>query len=145
VLPGKPAVAVLYARHLAWWKQELGALYVTELTSECIEACYRTLMLPPDPSKGKRRKRSASTANRYLISLSSCLSFARKLKWIRDNPVFGVEKQAEPRGRVRFLSRPVDGPDSELERLLKACKESQNPDLYDVVTLGIWTGCREGS
>jgi integrase len=55
-----------------------------------------------------------------------------------------VEKESEPRGRVRFLSRPVDGEGSELERLLAACKVSQNPNLHDLVVLAIWTGCREG-
>jgi integrase len=45
---------------------------------------------------------------------------------------------------VRFLSRPIDGERSELERLLAACRESANPDLEDLVVLAIWTGCREG-
>jgi integrase len=91
------------------------------------------------------RRRSATTANRYLISLSSCLSFGRKrLKWLSINPVSGVEKEAEPRERVRFLSRPVDSENSELERLLAACKDSQSPDLHDLVLLAIWTGCHEG-
>jgi integrase len=142
VLPGKPAVAVAYRRHLEWWKQELGGYYLPDLTSNVIEEAYRKLLKEPG-STG--RKRSATTANRYLISLSSCLSFGRKrLKWIGINPMSGVEKEAEPRGRVRFLSRPVDGEGSELERLLAACRQSSCPILYDLVVLAIWTGCREG-
>jgi integrase len=142
ILPGKPAVSALYGRHLAWWRNELGAHYLADLTSELIEGGYRKLLREPG-STG--RQRSPATANRYLISLSSCLAFGRKrLKWLRGNPVSGVEKEAEPRGRVRFLSRPVDGDGSELERLLSACKASRNPDLYDLVILGVWTGCREG-
>lgn len=142
VLPGKPAVAALYGRNLAWWRNEMGGYYLADLTSELIEGLYRKLLREPGLTG---RKRGAATANRYLISLSACLSFGRKnLKWLRDNPVAGVEKEPEPRGRARFLSRPGDGQNSELERLLQACTESRNPDLYDWVVLGIWTGCREG-
>jgi integrase len=142
VLPGKPAVAAAYRRHLDWWKEELGSCYVSDLTSGLIEETYRRLLRDPGPTG---RKRSSATANRYLISLSSCLSFGRKrLKWLGSNPASGVEKEREPRGRVRFLSRPVDGDDSELERLLAACRQSSSADLYDLVVLAIWTGCREG-
>lgn len=141
ILPGKPAVEEMYKGHLAWWKKELGATYLRELTSDLIDAAYRKLLREPGSSG---RRRSPTTANRYLISLSSCLSFGRKrLKWLRANPVSEIEKEAEPRGRVRFLSRPVDGDDSELERLLAACRESENPDLHDLVLLAIWSGCRE--
>ena len=57
---------------------------------------------------------------------------------MNSNPVSGLEKASEHRGRVRFLSRPVDGEGSELERLLKACRESPNQDLHDLVILAIW-------
>jgi integrase len=142
VLPNKLAIAASYGQHLAWWRDRLGAHPLSELRSELIEAAYRQLLREPG-STGRRR--SATTANRYLISLSSCLTFGRKkLKWLSVNPASGVEKEPEPRGRVRFLSRPVDGDGSELERLLAACKVSQNPNLHDLVVLAIWTGCREG-
>jgi integrase len=140
-LPGKPAVAVMYGRHLAWWKEELGAYYLDDLTSDQIEEKYRKLLREPGDTG---RRRTSTTANRYLISLSACFSYGRKrLKWTDRNPVADVEKEREPKGRVRFLSRPVDGEDSELDRLLRACKESRNRDLYDLVTLALWTGCRE--
>lgn len=143
VLPGKPAVASSYARHLRWWRDEIGAHILTELEPDDIERSYRKLLAEPTPSTG--RKRSAATANRYLISLSSCLTYGRKrLKWLKSNPAGGVEKEAEPRGRVRFLSRPIDGGSSELGRLLEACRKSENRDLTDLVILAIWTGCREG-
>jgi integrase len=141
VLPGKPAVAAGYGMHLAWWKDQCGACYLSDLTSELVEESYRKLLHEPGPTG---RNRSATTANRYLISLSSCLSYGRKkLKWLSASPVSGVEKEAEPRGRIRFLSRPVDGEGSELERLLAVCRRSSNPDLHDLVVLAIFTGCRE--
>jgi integrase len=37
----------------------------------------------------------------------------------------------------------VDEPESELDRLLEACRKSRNPDLYDLVQLAIMTGMRE--
>lgn len=141
VLPGKPAVANLYGRHLRWWKECLGAYYLSDLTADLIEGCYTRLLREPGPTG---RERSASTANRYLISLSACLGYARKrLKWIDRNPVADVDRHREPKGRVRFLSRPVDEENCELDRLLAACRKSRNHDLYDLVVLGLWTGCRE--
>ena len=141
-LPGKPAVAAMYGRHLDWWREELCAYYLDELTSDQVEERYRKLLREPGETG---RKRTSATANRYLISLSACFGYGRKrLKWTDRNPVADVEKEKEPKGRVRFLSRPVDGDNSELYRLLRACRESRNRDLYDFVTLALWTGCREG-
>jgi len=142
VLPAKSAVEILYARHLRWWREQLGTYYLADLSAEVIEEAYRKLLREPSSTN---RKRSPSTANRYLISLSSCLTYGReRLKWLDHNAVSNVEREPEPRGRVRFLSRPVDEKDSELKRLLRSCKASQNADLYDLVVIGIWTGCREG-
>jgi len=144
-LPQKPDVEELYGRHLKWWREHLGHYRLSDLSSDLIEAAYHTILREPG-STG--RKRGPATANRYLISLSSCLSHGRKpLKWLQNNPVFEVERKNEPKGRVRFLSRPVDEADkknSEIDRLLAACRASRNRDLADLVTLGIWTGCREG-
>lgn len=141
-LPAKPAVTTLYGRHLHWWKEELGAYYLSDLSSETIDESYRKLLRNPGPTG---RRRSATTANRYLISLGACLTYGRKrLKWLDRSPVSEIEREKEPKGRVRFLSRPADEEDSELDRLLAACRASQNPDLYDLVTLALWTGCREG-
>jgi integrase len=140
-LPGKPAVSAMYGRQLDWWKDELGAYYLDDLTSDQVEESYRKLLREPGDTG---RKRTSATANRYLISLSACFSYGRKrLKWTDRNPVADVEREKEPKGRVRFLSRPVDGEDSELDRLLRACKGSRNRDLYDLVVLALWTGCRE--
>ena len=48
-----------------------------------------------------------------------------------------MSKPKEPRGRVRFLS------DDERERLLDACRESDNPLLYTIVVLALSTGARK--
>ncbi len=67
-LPGKPAVAVLYGRHLTWWRAELGSYFLDDLTSDRIEEGYRKLLREPS---GDGRKRSGTTANRYLILRST--------------------------------------------------------------------------
>jgi len=58
-------------------------------------------------------------------------------EWMEQNPVRKVSKYKEPRGRVRFLS------DDEREKLLEACKESDNRFLYTVVVLALSTGARK--
>ena len=95
-----------------------------------------------DPEKDAKRvksKRSGPTVNRYLAALSVCLTYAVKtLQWIERNPCERITKMPENRGRVRFLS------DSERDRLLSACRQSSNPDLYIAVLLSLSTGAREG-
>ena len=49
-----------------------------------------------------------------------------------------VRKLKEPPGRVRFLS------DDERERLLAACKQSTNKELYLAFILALSTGARQG-
>lgn len=55
-----------------------------------------------------------------------------------DTPFRRVSRPREPRGRVRFLS------DEERDRLLAACRDSQNPHLYTIVVLALATGARKG-
>ena len=58
--------------------------------------------------------------------------------WLDDSPLRKLTKPKEPRGRIRFLS------DEERERLLTACKESQNPYLFTVIVVALSTGMRHG-
>ncbi len=96
---------------------------------------------PPtgDPIKDAKRaksKRSGATVNRYLASLSSCLTYGVKtLEWIERNPCERVNKPKESKGRIRFLS------DDERISLLKACESHK--DLYLAVVLALSTGARQ--
>ena len=86
----------------------------------------------------KGKPRSSATTVRYLAALSHVYSVAtREWEWVTDNPILKIKKPKEPKGRVRFLS------DDERDRLLKACKESDNPILYPVVVLALSTGARK--
>ena len=89
-------------------------------------------------AKRPKAKRSGPTANRYLAALSVCLSYGVKtLQWLERNPCERITKSKENRGRVRFLS------DDERARLLTACRESGNEDLYLAVVLSLTTGARQ--
>jgi integrase len=59
-------------------------------------------------------------------------------EWASQNPVLGIRKPKEPRGRERYLS------EHELQKLLSACQASSSSHLHDVVVLALCTGMRRG-
>jgi integrase len=68
--------------------------------------------------------------------LSAALGYGVKtLQWIERDPCERIEKPAESKGRVRFLS------DDERSALLAQCKA--HPDLYLAVVLALSTGARQ--
>lgn len=120
-------------RNLQWWKTQLGEKRLVDITPALLVE-QRDKLSQGGPGG---RPCSPATVNRYIASLSSAFSAAvRDWGWIDDSPVRKVRKLTEPRGRVRFLS------DEERERLLNACRESENPYLYTVVVLALATGMR---
>jgi integrase len=140
---GLPAsCAGAYSPHLDWWAVKLGGYRLVDIGPELIAKLREELCREPGNS-GKRR--GPTTVNRYLNTLSAVFSFgeSEEVGWTDHNPVRKVRRKPEPEGRKRFLSRPVDEPESELDRLLEACRKSQNHDLYDLVLLAILTGMRE--
>jgi len=163
VAPRTPASLEKKRQYLAWWKKELGAYSLAELTPGRIgDARDKLLREPRNPERvEKLRKagrdpgkaalpRDAATTTRYLAALSHALSVAAKeWGWLEDSPMRKVTKPKEPRGRVRFLSDDTVGPNGETvegerTRLLKACKESSNKYLHPVVVLALATGMRQG-
>ncbi len=124
-------------QHLDYWRAELGTLPLADVTPAIIKE--RLARLADEPSQRTGKLRSASTLNHYRQALASVLTEAVKnWEWLDASPMVKVGKKSEPRGRVRFLS------DDERERLLTACKESSNPDLYLAVLLALTTGARQG-
>ncbi|MHB1642619.1 MAG: tyrosine-type recombinase/integrase [Acidithiobacillus sp.] len=123
-------------QHLDYWKAELGTLSLADVTPAVIKE--RMTRLADEPSERTGRNRSASTLNHYRQALASVMTEAVKdWEWLEASPMVKVGKKAEPRGRVRYLS------DDERERLLSACKESANDDLYLAVLLALTTGGRQ--
>ena len=121
--------------YLEYWDQALGAYALADLTPSLIVSARNKLM----GSKNRfGRERGATTANRYVAALSHVLTVAiNDWEWLEIHPVRKISKLKQPRGRVRFLS------DEERERLLTACRESDNPHLFAIVVLALSTGARK--
>ena len=123
-------------QHLDYWRAELGALPLADVTPAIIKERMTRLTDEPSPRTGKLR--GASTLNHYRQALASVMTEAVKnWEWLEASPMVKVGKKTEPRGRVRYLS------DDERERLLTACRESSNPDLYLAVIMSLTTGGRQ--
>jgi len=120
---------------LEWWKNKIGNHLLSEVTPALV-AEHRDLLLREVGDRGK--KRSPATVSRFLAALSHVFTIAMKeWGWITDSPLRKVQKPKEPRGRVRFLD------DEEREKLLTACKNSEEPFLYSIVVLCLSTGARK--
>ncbi|MEK6594687.1 MAG: site-specific integrase [Pseudomonadota bacterium] len=121
---------------LGRWKQELGGVAVSNVTPARIVE-VRDRLQSEKTYRGRRR--SGSTVNRYLHTLSSVFKTAmREWQWCDRNPLSLISKGTESRGVVRFLS------DDERNALLKACKASAAEYLYALVLLALTTGARRG-
>lgn len=121
--------------YLTWWRNRIGDYALADVTSSMIVE-QRNVLLSSTNKFG--RKVGTTTANRYSQALGHVLNVARdEWEWIDINPLEKIKKYKESRGRVRFLN------DDERDRLLDACKLSDNPYLHDIVVLAISTGARK--
>ncbi len=119
-----------------YWKERFGAYALAHITPELVTQECKLLIDSPLPDGSKR---SASTINRYTATLSSTLGYAvKKLRWIIENPCKNRLKLKENPGRDRVLT------DTEIARLLEACKQSKSPYLYPIVLFALTTGARRG-
>lgn len=133
-LPKFPKGMVKQTALLGWWKNRFGHLLLSDLTPSLI-AEARDDLLSDVTKRGDLR--SPSTVNRYLAALSKVFTVAiREWGWLEDSPLRKVSKPKEAKGRDRFLSY------EEKDRLLEACKISDNPFLYPLVGLSIITAMR---
>lgn len=123
-------------RHLAYFQGRLGQYTLAYLTPELLLDERKRLSELLDE---KGRKRSASTVNRYMASLSGMLTYAcRHLRWMNENPCSNLIKLKENPHFRRILT------DDEAVTLLTTCKESAHPYLYCIVLIAITTGMRQG-
>lgn len=134
-----------FENRLLWWKDKLGKHLLKDITPKIL-AKYRDILLKEpngNATKTKDRnktKRSFATVNKDLGRLSTVLTTAcNEWEWIKENPMFKVEKFKVDNERTRFLTK------EEQAKLLNACKEhSTTPLLYMLVVLALSTGARRG-
>jgi integrase len=136
VLPTKPKNARNIRQHLLWWKQELGHCLLSDIKPSLIAQKRDELL---SGLTYKNTIRSSTTVVRYLASLSHAFAIAVKdWEWIQENPIKKISKPKISNSRMRFLN------DSEKERLIQACRESESKGLYPIVILALSTGMRRG-
>lgn len=127
-------------RHLAWWREAFGNRKLFHFNGDVVEQGRERLAaenIEPNPRKPARH-RAPQTVRHYLMSLSSCMDYAkRKKRWIEKNPVSDVDAPPVSPGRIRWLS------DDERKQLLAACDKSGNPDLALVVRIALASGARQ--
>lgn len=131
-------------RQLDWWAKQFSGLSLAEITADVVSK-GRDASAAETFTRGKLRtntktgavmppreyKRSGSTVNRYIASLSHALTFAVKERRLIDrNPVGDISSKKEPRGWTRFLS--------------DACAKSGWAPLHTLVLLAISTDARRG-
>ncbi|MBY0355241.1 MAG: site-specific integrase [Rickettsiales bacterium] len=140
VLPAKSrskGFAEQQGAQLDWWKAQLGAYTLCDVTPSLIaekrDELGRMMIT-------ETKRRSPASVNRYLAALSHAFTIAvKEWGWLEDNPVRKVSRPREAGGRVRFLS------DAERVALLKICRENtRSPYLYTVVVVALSTGARLG-
>ena len=135
-LPRLKSAADVKAK-LAFWRTEHGEKLLLDITPDVIAQARDKLKALPKLRGGDAR--SAADVNRTLAALSSACSYGvKELGWLERNPVERVSKMQEPKGRVRFLAK-----DDELPKLLTACRQSSNTNLYLAVLLALTTGARQ--
>jgi integrase len=89
--------------------------------------------------KGKVEGYAPATVNRFQVIMSYMYKLAKRwgLPGADINPLFGLKLLDPNNNRERFLTA------EETQRLRRACSESDNPQLKDIVALLILTGCRK--
>lgn len=125
----RPKERTLLRKYCTFWRDLLGPYLLSDISPAMIAGGRDRLLtdgLAP------------ATVGRYMSGLSRVYSAAlRDWAWVEESPMNKVTKPSLPRGRVRYLS------DDERERLLTACKESTNPQLYPAVLIALSTGMRK--
>ena len=137
VLPNKTIkLAGTQKQQLTWWRDKIGSYLLADVTPALIVQCRDELS---NNVNFKGKQNTPATVVRYMAALSHAFTIAvNEWQWVDDTPMRKVKKPTESRGRVRFLD------DTERERLLTACKESPNTQLYICVVLALSTGMRQG-
>ncbi|MBS0552527.1 MAG: site-specific integrase [Proteobacteria bacterium] len=131
--------------HLEFWRDELGARPIAEITHGDINGCLLTLRTKRarrrthDGIKTTDKPLTPATINRYAAALSAVLGFALQHGVIDNHPMKGgkVKRLKEGPGRQRILA-----PDEE-SRLLAAAKAARWDGMHLFVLMLLTTAARK--
>ncbi len=121
-------------RQLEFWKGRIGDKKLIDVSRALIIQAKDELAAEKTNRGGLR---AAATVNRFLASISHCFTKAVEWEWIEQNPVKGVSRMTEPKGRDRYLS------DDERKALLDASQEI-DATLHLIIVVALATGARRG-
>lgn len=134
ILPLKPKSQYDQTIQLRYWKRAMGHMRMEEVTTSVVHTVRNRLLEGKTP---RGRGRSNATINRYMAALSHAYTVAiNEWEWATDNPCKRISRLPESKGRARYLN------DVERERLLDACKASENKYLHTIVVMALSTGAR---
>ena len=146
MLPHKaPSTQRAERTYLDFWERKLGAYALSYIDPDRINETLAELSCAGD---GRRKDEGGEPASRplgrktlkhYRDTLALLFKHAEKWGWTGSNLVEGVTPITKLRNeRVRYLD------EDERRRLLDACRQSTNPQLYTIVVFALSTGARKG-
>lgn len=124
------ASSTAYKQHLLYghYRCAFGHLLLTEITPAWLRTWQRELARTLKPG----------SVHAYMAAFSAALTAAvNDLDLLAEQPMRKVRKLPDPASYIRFLST------EERQRLLRACRRSNDPRLYPVVFLALHTGARK--
>lgn len=129
------------AGFLNWWVNAIGDYALPQVTPELIS--QQLIILQSEGLKNGKgdptNQKSRRTIKYYRDIMDRAFKKAIQLRWIAKNPFDEVDSITKLNNeRIRFLD------DDERARVLLACKQSENKDLYAIVIFAISTGARKG-
>ena len=133
-----------FKRALNWYKDEIGNMYIKNVTAAVLVECREKLAkkqkeIPTtkDEKKYIQQAISPATVNRYLECISVVFNYAKiDLDILDINPMEKVKKLTENNARKRYLEL------KEIDKLLSACQKTDY-ELYLCVLIAILTGARK--
>ena len=144
-LPKKKEKAQQEFKHaLNWYKNEIGSMYVRNITPAILVECREKLAckqkeIPTTKEEKKfiQKTISPATVNRYLECISVVFNYAKiDLDILDVNPMEKVKKMQEDNARKRCLEQ------KEIQKLLNECLNTDY-ELYLCVLIALLSGARK--
>lgn len=123
------------------WVANHGSVPLRAVDAALIEAAMKALA-----TTGRKREvngkqvttRSPQSVRHHLMALSFALSYARRMKWMSENPIKDITVPPVAPGRIRWLN------EDQRKALVKARESSTHPDLALIVAIALHSGARLG-